>query len=170
MLIKANIDDLDEVISLYDEVLADKDNLKFSNWERGIYPTEEFAADAITNGSLFFFAEEGVIKGGVVLDSRQPEDYNKIQWTISAPDDRVLVVHTLCIRPTYKRNGAGTRLLAEIETYGREKHFEIIRFDTYCDNVPARRLYHKNGYNEVGMTGIFVYGKERLLRCFEKRL
>ena len=95
MLIKANIDDLDEVISLYDEVLADKDNLKFSNWERGIYPTEEFAADAITNGSLFFFAEEGVIKGGVVLDSRQPEDYNKIQWTISAPDDRVLVVHAV---------------------------------------------------------------------------
>lgn len=170
MLIKTQQCDLGDVVSLYDEVLADKKNLKYSNWERGVYPTEEFAADAIARGAMFFYEEDGVREGGVVLDSRQPDDYKKIDWLYFAQDNKILVVHTLFIRPQFTGRGAASRLLADVENYGRENGYEIIRFDTYHDNMPARRLYQKNGYREAGMTDIFVYGKARLLRCFEKTL
>ncbi len=162
--------DLAEVMSLYDEVLAVKDNIKFSNWKRGVYPTEEYAVEAIERGELYFFCEDGVKKGGVVLDSRQPDDYQKVAWQFPAPPDKVMVVHTLCIVPKYTGMGAAGRLLEEVEKFAKAKGYISIRFDTYCDNIPARRVYHRCGYTEVGMTGIFVYGEIRMLRCFEKKL
>lgn len=170
MLIKARQKDLNTVLNIYGEVLSLAANTEYSNWKKGDYPRDEIASDAIACGSLFLYYEDDLLKGSVILNSEQPTDYDKINWRYAVSADKTLVLHTLCIRPAYTGKGAGKRLLKDIEDYGREHVYEALRFDTYYANAPARHMYISSGYSEAGTAEIFVYGKPRLLVCFEKKL
>lgn len=170
MLIKARKKDTEKVIEIYARIQADESSSAYSSWKKDEYPTPEIAVRAAEKGNLYLFYEEGFLKGSVIMDGEQPDDYGKIQWKHIAPKTEILILHTLCVDPDFVKRGVGSRILFEIEAFARDSGYKIIRFDTYRGNAPAVRLYLKNGYLEAGLTDIFVYGKSRPLRCFEKRL
>lgn len=170
MLIKANINDKPTVLEIYGEVWDNDDNSRFSNWSRGDYPTENIVDNAISCGSLFLYYENSVLKGSVILDTVQPKDYDKIDWQYNKDGNNILVIHTLCIRPQFARQGSGKKLFSDIENYARSTGYSALRFDTYYKNAPAKKIYNDAGCRTAGINEIYVYKKKRLLICFEKRL
>lgn len=57
----------------------------------------------------------------------------------------------LASSPSVRRKGAGQRLLAHCIALCREKGVSVLYLEVRETNVPARSLYRKNGFEEIGV-------------------
>ncbi|GCE07233.1 GNAT family N-acetyltransferase [Dictyobacter aurantiacus] len=56
------------------------------------------------------------------------------------------------IHPDYQGRGYGQLVLAALEAHARALGYQTLHLDTSILQLPAQRLYEKNGYREVGRT------------------
>lgn len=59
-------------------------------------------------------------------------------------------IHHIAIRQAWRRRGVGSKLLADALNNGREQGASVATLDVRAGNLPARRLYEKFGFVEVG--------------------
>jgi ribosomal protein S18 acetylase RimI-like enzyme len=134
-------------------------------WDE-IYPGHDvFAADA-ESGHLYVLRSGGIVAGSIVLNEIQAPEYTTVAWRW--PDHRPLVIHRLCVRPDYQRQGAGHRLMDFAESFAASRAYPSIRLDTYTGNPRAVTMYERRGYLAAG----FVRFPRRRLPfiCMEKAL
>lgn len=125
-------------------------NGSFSNWKAGLYPVEKTALDAFDNNWLFVLEDENGIAASMILNSNQAEEYKNIKWRITAAEDQVLVIHTLCVSPEKKGLGYGKKMVNFAVEYAKKQGFKTIRIDTWKNNIPAQKLYIGQGFELLG--------------------
>jgi ribosomal protein S18 acetylase RimI-like enzyme len=54
------------------------------------------------------------------------------------------------VHPDYQGRGFGQMLLTELEARARAMGYKTLHLNTSVVQMPARRLYERNGYREVG--------------------
>lgn len=57
----------------------------------------------------------------------------------------------ICIAPSHQRLGHGARLVAHLLQIARAAHARNALLEVRASNVAAFRLYHKMGFNEIGV-------------------
>lgn len=172
MLRLAKEEDLLQVEEIYHEILdKEASSISYTNWQKGLYPTIHNAREALEEGTLFVGEDKGVMFGSVILNDIQPKEYDEISWQTPAEPEKVMVIHTLCIKPSESGKGRGKAMVEFCEEYARSQKMEVIRLDTYEGNKPASDLYSKLGYTYVGTTMFHFQNLiwEKLI-CFEKRM
>lgn len=151
MIRKAAAADIDAIVASYDELFAhEREHGSFTQWIQGVYPTRETAARGVERGDMYVLYEGEKLLASVILNSYQPPEYAGIPWLYPAPDDEVLVIHTLCVPPSAAGRGIGTRMVdfAAGVAFGSGKR--VLRFDTNIKNIPAQNLYIKRGCRIAG--------------------
>lgn len=168
----ATLEDILEIEKIYNEILDyEEQTVSYTNWQKGLYPTVDYAQCAIDNNTMFVGEDEKGIYGCVVLNSIQPKEYENISWITKAEPEEIMVIHTLCIRPSASGKGKARSMVEFSENYAKEKGYKVIRLDTYEGNIPAASLYPKIGYVYVGTTKFhFQNVIWENLKCFEKAL
>ena len=86
----------------------------------------------------------------MILNSRQAAEYREMPWLYPAADDEVLVIHTLCVPPSMAGCGLGTRMVDFATGFALGRGMSVLRLDTNLYNLPAQRLYLKNGFRIAG--------------------
>nr|WP_243423525.1 GNAT family N-acetyltransferase [Anaerotignum lactatifermentans] len=164
--------DIKAVGLLYDSVLDwEAAHTNYTNWQKGMYPTERTAAEAWKTGTLYVAEEEGNICGAVILNHIQPFEYGKISWKYPAEESRAFVIHTLAIHPAYRGRGLAREMVRFAEELARKKECLVVRLDTYVGNGPAMELYQSMGYALSGRTDFLFQGfLPEELYCLEKKL
>ena len=143
--------DLPAVAAIYAAVhAADAAGVTSTGWEPGVYPTRATAEAALECGDLYVFEEEGQVVGSAIINQTQMPAYAQVPWTQAAPPERVLVLHTLAIDPNQGRHGCGSAAVAFYEAQARLRGCPCLRMDTNLRNLPARSLYRRLGYRELG--------------------
>ena len=171
MIRKAAAEDISFVEEIYNEITSNEEIIKFTQWMKGLYPTVLTAQKSFEEGTLFVSEDDGVITGAVILNHEQPEEYKKLKWNIEAEGKKVLVIHTLCIKPSFSKMGLGQKFIIFAENYAKELGCTTIRLDTNDKNIPGANLYKKMGYNHVGNADFnFQELKYKNLKCFDKIL
>ena len=107
MIRPATAADLPRISDLYDAILTREETggPVYTNWQRGKYPTEDTARQALEAGTLYVGEEGGVLWGVVNLNGVQLPEYGAIPWSLPAREDQVGVIHTLCIHPAQSGRG-----------------------------------------------------------------
>lgn len=169
---KAVDSDIDSVVRIYEEIIRlEETKGAIIGWKRGIYPTERTASEALTKGTLFVCEEAGEIVAAARMDHVQAPEYAECRWKWAAEDNRIMVLHTLVVRPDMSRRGYGKKMLAFYERYAAESGCSCLRIDTNRKNIPARSMYIRHGYKEAGTVECSFKGiKDVQLVCFEKAL
>ncbi len=54
------------------------------------------------------------------------------------------------VAPSYQGRGFGQRMLDELEARARTLGYQTLHLDTSILQIPAQKLYEKNGYREIG--------------------
>jgi len=54
------------------------------------------------------------------------------------------------VHPDYQGRGLGQIILSELEARARTMGYKTLHLDTSVVQLPARKLYEKNGFREVG--------------------
>ena len=169
---KAARADLDAVCRIYDQIhTAEERGEAAIGWQRGVYPTEHTAREAIAAGELFVMADGGEIVAAARINRTQVPEYADAQWEYTAPDDEIMVLHTLVVSPACAGRGYGTEFVHFYERYALENGCPYLRMDTNAKNTAARRLYARLGYKEVGIVDCTFNGIAGVkLVCLEKKI
>lgn len=166
--------DIPAVAAIYDAILdwEERQPVTVIGWLRGIYPTEDTARAALAKGELYVMEDEqGAVVAAAKLNQEQVPEYANCPWQYAAPDEQVLVLHTLVVDPAQKGRGYGTAFIRWYEDMGRQMSCPYLRIDTNSHNLPARRLYAHLGYTEPGIVNCVFNGIPGVqLVCLEKKL
>ena len=75
-------------------------------------------------------------------------------------------VKRMRVHPDYQGRGYGQIILTELEARAGDLGYRTLHLDTSVVQIPAQKLYEKNGYREVGRD---MYGKLEVI-LYEKQL
>lgn len=169
---KAEEADIPAITAIYD-ALHDQEEAGETTigWIRGVYPTEATARAALEKADLFVLEDEGKVMAAARINREQVDVYKDAPWQAAAPDDEVMVLHTLVVNPQSKGKGYGTAFVAFYEEYALSNGCRFLRMDTNEKNSSARRLYAHLGYREAGIVPCIFNGIPGVnLVCLEKTL
>lgn len=168
---KATVMDIDRISEIYDAIHTKIESGEFSiGWVREIYPTRETCAASIEIGDMFVEVDDGTVVAAGKINQEQVPEYKDASWTYKVPDELICVLHTLVVDPERQEQGYGKKFVKFYETYAREQGTPYLRMDTNVINSRARAMYHKLGYDEVGIVDCTFNGIAGVkLVCLEKK-
>lgn len=170
---KATVGDLDRIAAIYSHILdLEEAGKATTGWVRNIYPSRETALEGINAGEMFVLEDESTIVAAARINQKQVPEYANASWEhTEAPDDKVMVLHTLVVDPTLSGKGYGSSFVRFYEDYAKEHGCPYLRMDTNERNASARRLYAHLGYREAGIVTCTFNGIRSIhLVCLEKTL
>ena len=160
MIRKATKADIESISALYEKAINYEDtHIKYTSWQKGIYPTSDTARAGVEKDSLFVLEENGRVVAAVILNHKQPPEYRNATWSVSPSYKEILVIHTLCVDPEYSGSGIGTLLVTFIKQYAAELNCLTVRLNTTSRNEPAKHLYEKNGFRIADTKKILLNGQ-----------
>lgn len=153
--------------ALYRQILAHLGaTVDFPHWHSENHPSPEQVQRWVDLGTLFLAvtpvvdpAEER-IAGAVVLDHEAPEAYQAASWAVPASRGEVLLVHALGVSPDHLRQGVARLLIAGALEVARQKDCRTVRLDVYVENLPARELYARCGFTDLGLHTVRYEGTD----------
>lgn len=166
------MEDIGRISEIYGEILSEEEAGRVSiGWVRGVYPTRRTAEDGVRSGHMFVEEVSGQIVAAAKLNQLQEPAYALAQWRWDAPEEQVMVLHTLVVSPKAGGRGYGTRFVDFYEQYALAHGCRYLRMDTNEKNARARALYKKLGYAEVGVVPTVFNGIQGVqLVCLEKKI
>lgn len=159
MIRKAKKEELCAVAQSYQELFQyEAAHGSTTNWADGLYPTKDTAECAFAADTLYVLETDGVLGGSIILNQIQPPEYDGIDWKYPAASREVLVIHTLCIRPSQARSGYGRQMVAFALKKAHQLGCKAVRLDTWEGNVPAASLYQSMGFRLAGSAPMCLQG------------
>ena len=137
------------------------ETVDFPHWHTENHPTPEEVAGWVEAGELYLARDEGgEIAGVTVLNHDAVDAYRDAAWTIEAEPHEVLVVHALGVVPDHLGTGVSRSLVDATLQVAREQSCKAVRLDTYVENVPARKLYERHGFTDLGCHTVVYEGTD----------
>ncbi len=168
----ASADDLDAISEIYDRIHTEEESGRVSiGWDRNIYPTRDTARMAIEAGDMFVEVVDGRIVASGRINGIQVPEYADATWEFDAPEDEVMVLHTMTIDPLCEGRGYAGAFIKFYEDYSLEHGCRFLRIDTNKVNARARAMYGKHGYKEISIVPCNFNGIAGIdLVCLEKKM
>ncbi len=155
--------DIEIINDIVKSAILEMENNNIHQWDN-IYPTKDDFLLDIKKGQLFIGILDGDISVVFTVNKEYDEQYKNGVWKY--PNCEYRIIHRLCVNPKYQNQGIASNTLNYIESELRKNGIEAIRLDVYCNNPYALSLYHKNGYEKVGLAkwrkGIFFLMEKHL--------
>lgn len=148
--IQASSSDFAEICDFY-KMICDKqaDDEYGADWHYGIYPSEEDLKKSLEKSEIHVCKIDGKIVSAVVLEESADLMYHDVDWKIQCPDDEVLTIHLFTVHPGYRGRQISGKMMEYMFEYGKKNGFKSVQLDVLKGNVPAEKLYVKNGFDFV---------------------
>lgn len=168
----ANKNDAAKIAEIYEHIHdAEEAGEAVVGWERNVYPTYRTALDGISKGDMFVEENGNTIVAAGRINKEQLDEYANCRWLYRAPDNEVMVLHTLVVDPRIKGRGYGSEFVKFYEEYAISHNCHYLRIDTQEKNTAARKFYKKLGFREAGITlCVFNEIPDVRLVCLEKKI
>ena len=169
---KAEKTDIKQIADIYEHIHNEEsDGRLTTGWIKGVYPVEQTAADAVVRGEMYVCEDEGDILASAIINHQQVDVYARGDFIYEAPDNEIMVIHTLTVDPKAAGRGIGSAFVNFYEKLAAEEGCTVLRLDTNERNTGARALYNKLGYREAGIVPCVFNGiPDVTLVLFEKRI
>lgn len=172
MIRKAVVEDIVGITKIYSDILDLEAARKGqTGWIKGVYPSKATALESIQLEEMYVMEKNGEIVASAKLNQKQVPSYSRAKWEYDAPEEEVMVIHTLTVAPSESGKGYGSAFIKYYEDFALEHGCKYLRMDTNAINKPARAMYGKLGYKEIGVVPCNFNGiKDVMLVCLEKYL
>lgn len=60
-------------------------------------------------------------------------------------------ITNIAVKESFRRQGIANKLIESVLAYANEKHAKYINLEVRTSNIPARSLYKKYGFEEIGV-------------------
>lgn len=143
--------DIVQVGQFYDRVVRYLcENVNYPKWEYKVYPSEEYVRKMTQVQQQFICRDNDTIVGAFVLNDDPQGKYENAKWRSELTQGEYMVCHTLATDPMAQGKGIGKFMVEYCINYARNQGYKAIRLDVVPENIPARKLYEKCGFQYVG--------------------
>jgi ribosomal protein S18 acetylase RimI-like enzyme len=163
MIRKGTVADSEGIMGILKRAVEDLESKNIWQWDE-IYPDKKIIMADLQSENLYIEEEDGKIKGLIVLNEEQDEEYNELTWQYTP--DKILLVHRVCVDPLFGGQGVGKNLMKHAEEYARDNGYGAVRLDAFIQNPVSCGLYEKIGYHKVGIIKL----RKGEFYCFEKSI
>ena len=149
---KAEISDIDAILSIIGEAQAQMALLGIDQWQNGYPDRVAIVADIEDGVGLVAESAEGVDAYCAAIFGDEPT-YTRIdngKW-LTDSDSRYVVVHRLAVADRCKRQGVATEILRQVETLARERGYCSFRIDTHHDNLYMQTICQRLDFVRCGV-------------------
>jgi len=155
-MVFANISDIEEIMTLYKRVVetVNKTTIKLG-WNTETYPDEVFIKTAIEAHEMVILRDEDRIIAAGVVNHNMNKEYDDIDWMVKGPRDKISTIHALATDPDHRGKKTSDQFLSELEAYCKESGDLAIHLDVIDTNIPAYKLYLRNGYTEAACVKMY---------------
>lgn len=158
------------------------ETVEYPHWHTENHPTPDEVAASVAAGELHLAVttapdegdpDEGdpdetgpdasareAIAGAVMLNHQAVDSYDDASWRIEAAREEVLIVHLLGVAPEFLGQGVARFLVEASLRAAREQGCRAVRLDTYVENIPARNLYTRCGFTDLGVHTVRYEGTD----------
>ena len=98
---------------------------------------------------MFILRKDGRIVAAAAVNRKVNPEYDEIDWKIKGPPSKISTRHALAVSPDMRGGSISYEMLSDIEKYCRERGDTAIHLDVIDTNIPAYKLYTRNGYKEA---------------------
>ncbi|MGI6029230.1 MAG: GNAT family N-acetyltransferase [Candidatus Heteroscillospira sp.] len=172
MIRPATENDIGKIAKIYEHIHeAEEAGEAVIGWERNVYPTYQTALEGLAKEDMFVEENEQTIVAAGRINQEQVKEYADCPWLYQAPDNEVMVLHTLVVDPQIKGKGYGSEFVKFYEEYAASRNCRYLRIDTQEKNMSARKFYKKLGFREAGIVFCNFNGiPDVRLVCLEKKI
>ena len=114
------------------------------------YPSESWVWTMSQDESQYICVEDGNVIGAFVFNTDPQGSYYKVKWGKTIPEREYMILHTLAIDPELQGKGLGSEVVKFCLEEAKTRGYKAVRVDVVPGNLPAARLYEKNGFTYVG--------------------
>ena len=164
MIRKAKLSDLDRIMEIISEAVAEMKSYGNTQWDEN-YPNNETFITDINNNSLYVYEEDNLIKGLGCIDTDEDEEYKNLNWSLN---ENCMVTHRMAIDSKFRNGGIAGKLMDCCEEIALSNGVRYLKADTYSINTKMNSFFKKRGYNFVGE--IKFPSKEKPFYVYEKIL
>lgn len=161
----ATIDDLENINSLFREVIDDIQNIKKINMWNAVYPFCEFEGN-IKNREMYVIENKDKLIGSFALTEFDDPEYHVINWTSN--NKKWFYINRLVILPSEQGKGYAKEAMQFICDYAIKNNYDVIRLTVHKDNKYAIGLYEKFGFVKIE-NSYWTIG-DKVFIGFEKRV
>lgn len=124
-------------------------------WDINVYPDDEFIQRAIADREMCIIRDNGKIVAAAVVNHNVNAEYNDVNWDVKGPANRIATIHALAVAPDRCGSKVSYKMLQDIEAFCIENGDLAIHLDVIDTNIPAYKLYTRNGYCEKAIIKMF---------------
>ena len=141
--------EVDKILAFYRKVIdaVNQTDVKLG-WNIEIYPNREFVEEAVEKGQMCILAADGEILAAAVVNHTVNKEYDAIGWKVRTPESKIATIHALATLPSCRGKQTADSFLTQIESYCKSQGDLAIHLDVIDTNVPAYKMYLRNGYSE----------------------
>ncbi|MBU0997823.1 MAG: GNAT family N-acetyltransferase [Firmicutes bacterium] len=159
MILKAQIEDLEEIASLARIITKNIHDLGIDQWSDSYPLYEHFEKDMNASG-LYVFKSSGKLISSISILPENDPFYTELTWL----KEKSLVVHRLMVHPDYMKQHIGSLMMDFARLKAINEGYESIKVDTHPDNIRMQKLILSCGYTRIGyMTRMNRIGYELVL-------
>lgn len=146
----ARQNDIEEIFDLYKSVInaVNKTDIKLG-WKAQTYPSYDFVKESVENNEMFIVRDSSRIVAAAVVNHNVNKEYDDIDWAVKTPKDQISTIHALATHPDCRNKTISYKLLSDIEKQCKSQGDKAIHLDVIDTNIPAFKLYTRNGYTMV---------------------
>lgn len=156
----AKLEHLQSIKEMYREIVADMKLKKLEIWDE-VYPCE-FLEEDIKKEQLYILLEHEIIVGAFALCATN-QGSDSVEWETKTKS--ALYLDRLGVRVRCQGKGIGRKLLVQAKEIARKQGAEYLRLFVVEENIPALRLYQKNGFTKA--KGIYQEVVDESLTLYE---
>ena len=146
MIRKANISEIDAIITITRACALKMNSEKIFQWNEH-YPTKEAFEKDFQRGELYVLVNSENIIGSVVISTLKDEEYNDVTWLTE--DGNNIYIHRLAVHPEYQHQGYAKQLMNFAEETAQKNNAVSVRLDTFSQNKRNQKFYETRGYQKL---------------------
>lgn len=145
---KANINDIDSLVSIIEEAKAYFKENKIDQWQDG-YPNKQTLLQDIKKEESFLLEQDGIILATCMISTKKDPTYHNIYQGSWLNNEPYFVIHRIAVKQSEKGNNLASFMIQE--AIKLHPDYFNIRIDTHKDNISMQRMLQKNGFIYCGI-------------------
>lgn len=146
----ATLDTLEEVCQFYKNVCDGIADDEFGPaWQWGIHPSREMLVDYVKNGKVLVGHIGDQVAGVGAVKFGDDDNYQGADWKYQAKNEDIAVIHIYAINKDFRGQRVSSEMLQAMLKNIKNDGFKVVHLDAIRDNLPAVKLYMKNGFEFV---------------------
>lgn len=133
--------------ALYQSAIQDMTGRGLTQWEWGVYPSDEHLARDIQEGVLYRADEDGELCAAFVISGALEEAYEKLAWQYGV---KPATMHRLAVRPDCFGPEMVERVLKFVKEEAGRLKFDCLRLDVCDEDERMLRLFRSQMLRDAG--------------------